>query len=152
MVNDNHRGGPRQASIPFAIWEALFNPWSVTKPLALIYYENLLPGTQLANRLQDLGYRVHTVLEVERLVGEAEKEKPLVAVIELAARHTQICEVITLLKQNEATGHVPILAFTALKSDRLVPAARSAGASLVASDAAMLSQLPQLLEQILELD
>jgi hypothetical protein len=42
-----------------------FSPFSVhlrrmTQPLALVYYEKLMPGGPLANKLRDLNYRVQT--------------------------------------------------------------------------------------------
>jgi hypothetical protein len=45
----------------------------VTRPLAIVFYEKLLPGTQVVNRLTDLGYRVtatQTAVDVPRLVRE----------------------------------------------------------------------------------
>src|SRR5438445_9362650 len=45
----------------FAIYGRLFQAGAMTTPLALVFYENLLPGSQLVNRLQDLGYRVQTI-------------------------------------------------------------------------------------------
>ncbi len=33
----------------------------MTQPLALVFYEKLMPGSQLVNRLQDLNYRVQAV-------------------------------------------------------------------------------------------
>ena len=35
----------------------------MSEPLAILYYSNLMPGGQLANRLQDLGYRVQTMAD-----------------------------------------------------------------------------------------
>jgi hypothetical protein len=56
------------------------------------------------------------------------------------------------LRENPATEHVPVLAFTSGNNVGLQQAARAAGATLVASDAAMLDQLPQLLDHALHLD
>ena len=46
-------------------------------PLAILLYENLIPGSQLINRLQDLGYRVETINDARLLVELAEREKAL---------------------------------------------------------------------------
>jgi len=54
----------------------------MSKPLALVYYLNLLPGSQLANRLEDLGYRVQTLDSVALLPPACEREKPLVVIAE----------------------------------------------------------------------
>ena len=40
----------------------------MTKPLALVFYERLMPGSQLVNGLQDLGYRVLAITEAALLM------------------------------------------------------------------------------------
>jgi CheY-like chemotaxis protein len=120
--------------------------------LALVVYENLLPGTQLVNRLQDMGYRVQALAEVGRLVEQAQQEKPLLVMVDLATRETEFCAAISALKKDPATAHIPILAFVDHKNTSLQAAAREAGATLVASDAAVLAQLPRLLEQVLQVE
>ncbi len=122
----------------------------MTTPLALVFYEQLLPGSQLVNRLQDLGYRVQTVAEAGALVAQAELARPLVVVADLASAKADVCAVIRQLRQNLATQHLPVLAFTDKKKKKLQWAAREAGATLVAIDDAILAQLPQLLEQVLQ--
>ncbi len=124
----------------------------MTKPLALLVYENLLPGSQLVNRLQDLGYRVQTLSRGTSLVQQAEQEKPIVVIIDLAVHTPELCEAIKSLRQTTATAHIPILAFTERQKTQAQEAAREAGAKLVASDAAVLSHLPDLLEQVLNVD
>jgi CheY-like chemotaxis protein len=122
----------------------------MTSPLALVVYENLLPGSQLANRLRDMSYRVVAVTDPATLVEQAEQEKPIVVLLDLASKSTDMCDLIKRLKENPATGHLPVLAYTDQKSKDLQQAAIAAGATLVAVDTAMLAQLPQLLEQALE--
>ena len=124
----------------------------MTQPLALIVYENLLPGSQLANRLQDLGYRVQPVPELNRLIELAEREKPLVVVADLASSKADVCEWITRLRKNPATEHLPVLAFAATDNAQLQEAGRVAGAKIVASEVAMQQHLPQLLDQVLAVE
>jgi CheY-like chemotaxis protein len=124
----------------------------VTQPLALIVYENLLPGSQLANRLQDLGYRVQPVPDIGRLVEIAEREKPLVVVTDLVSSKGDVCEWITRLHKNPATEHLPVLAFAAAENTQLQDAGRLAGAKIVASEIAMQQHLPQLLDQVLAVE
>ena len=123
----------------------------MTEPLALVFYENLLPGTQVVNRLQDLGYRVHVVIDVERLVEQATLIKPLVVVADLVSQK-DICLAISRLKQNPETSHLPVLAFTGSKNKKSQAAAQTAGASLVAFEEAILAQLPRLLDQVLQIE
>ena len=65
----------------------------MTTPLALVFYEHLLPGSQLVNRLQDLGYRVQTVAEACALVAQAELARPLVVVADLASAKADVCAI-----------------------------------------------------------
>jgi CheY-like chemotaxis protein len=123
-----------------------------TKPLALLLYENLLPGSQLVNRLQDLNYRVQTLNDPALLVESAEQAKPLLVLADLTSTRADVCAAIAQLKQNPATRHLPVLAFGAQETPELETAARAAGASLLVSAAAILDQLPECLQQALQLE
>jgi CheY-like chemotaxis protein len=122
-----------------------------TKPLALVFYESLLPGTQLVNRLQDLGYRVAAITQPTKLLSEAKQGRPLVVVMDLASQNPKLCDIIRELKQTPETGHIPVLAFTRDGDEKWRAKAQSAGAALVAGDVAILAHLPQLLDQVLEM-
>lgn len=124
----------------------------MTKPLALVFYENLLPGSQLINRLQDLGYRVLSFHDGYLLEDQAEREKPLVIITDLYSKKDDVCAAIKKLKENPATKHIPVLAFTSEENPALQEKAHQAGATLVASAAGILEQLPQLLDQALQVD
>lgn len=124
----------------------------MTKPLALVFYERLLPGSQLVNRLTDIGYRVQGVTDLGTLTATVKKEKPLILLTDLHSAHGSVAQVIAELKGGEDTKHVPILGFTARKEERLHPEAVQAGADLVAFDEAILPQLPQMLEQLLMIE
>src|SRR2546423_14440364 len=45
---------------------------SMTQPLALVFYESLMPGSQVVNRLQDLKYRVQTINDPAMLLDCAQ--------------------------------------------------------------------------------
>jgi len=136
----------------FAILPGVFQSFRMTQPLALVLYERLLPGTQLVNRLQDLGYRVLTVSGIEPMMASAIKEKPMLVLADLVARRMQVTEAISRLRQDPATNHLPVIAFADEKEAALQSAARAAGATLVVSEAAILTHLDQFLEQALQLD
>ena len=123
----------------------------MTQPLALVFYEKLLPGTQLVNRLQDLGYRVVTVAG-DSLVNSALQEKPLLVLTDLAARRVNVIEVISQLRQNPETNHLPVIGFAGEKDIALQSSALNAGATLVVNDSAIITHLEQFLEQALRLD
>ena len=124
----------------------------MTTPLALVFFENLLPGSQLVNRMQDLGYRVQTLNDAQTLVLQALQEKPLVVVTDLASVNSDVCAIIRDLKRNPETRHIPVIAFTDLKDEKLQSAATTAGATMVAGNDAILDQLPELLEQALQVE
>lgn len=122
----------------------------MTQPLALVCYEKLLPGSQLVNRLQDLGYRVQVLTGLSDLIEEARRARPMVAVLDLVWRETDPCTAIAGLRGHAETAHIPVVAFVDPRQRQLQEAAVSAGATLVASESGLLAQLPQLLEQALE--
>jgi len=122
----------------------------VTQPLALIFYKKLLPGSTLANRLRDLNYRVHAASDLAELVAVAQSEGPMVLLMDVSAEGGESVEAVRQLRSDSKTAHVPILAFA--EDEQRQEAARTAGATLAASDAAMASHFEQLLEQVLRLD
>jgi CheY-like chemotaxis protein len=119
----------------------------MTQPLALLLYEKLLPGTQLANRLQDIGWRVQTVNEGAALTRAAEEHKPVLVIADLHSSRQPVAEGIGALRANKNTAHIPIIAFTA--DDALSAAALAAGANLIAGDTAILQHLSQFIDQAL---
>ncbi|MEO6183119.1 MAG: hypothetical protein ABIP71_08510 [Verrucomicrobiota bacterium] len=121
----------------------------MTAPLALVYYEKLLPGQQLVNRLQDLGYRTGVVTDSGQLLKQILQQKPMLLVTEFPARNSAVCDAIALIKANPELAHIPVLAYAAVSNEVVQEMARSAGATLLASEAGLLDQLPQLLNQIL---
>jgi len=128
------------------------NARPMTKPLALVFYERLMPGSQLVNRLHDIGYRVSAVTDLGALIPHAQKETPMVIVMDLTSEHGDVNTVIKDLRAGDGTAHIPIIAFTSKTNKKAQNAAVDAGAKLVAVDDAILPQLPQLLEQALEVD
>jgi len=70
----------------------------MTQPLALILYEKLLPGSQLANRLQDLNYRVQTIADASLLGTCAEQAKPLLVMADLESAANNVLGAIERLK------------------------------------------------------
>jgi CheY-like chemotaxis protein len=125
----------------------------MSEPLALVVYEKLLPGSQVVNRLHDLNYRVETVADAARLVECAEQMKPLIVLADLENSRSNVSDAISRLKKNEATRHLPVIAFTsATESEKILSQAKAGGATLCVTDAALLNHLHQLLEQALQLD
>jgi CheY-like chemotaxis protein len=124
----------------------------MSKALALVLYERLLPGSQLANRLKDLNYRVQSLGDPEQLVECAEQARPMLVLVDLESTRGDISAAIARLKQNPATQHLPVIAFSPERATNLQKAARAAGATLLVSEKALLSHLPELLDQALQVE
>ncbi len=103
----------------------------MTQPLALVFYEKLMPGSQLVNRLQDLNYRVQAVNDLASLQQCARSEGPLLVIADLAGRE-EVCRVIAALKADTATQHIPVIAFAGEAVTEWQVAAQKAGATLAA--------------------
>ena len=123
----------------------------MTQPLAIVFYERLMPGSQLVNRLQDLKYRVLTLDNAALLAATARRESPLLVFVDLEAPG-DICGAITRIKADDASRHLPIIAFAPDNKTELLAAAQMAGANLVVGEAALGDHLPQLLERALQLE
>lgn len=130
----------------------LFQADGMTEPLALVLYEKLLPGSQLVNRLQDMNYRVQAIADADRLVECAEQAKPMLVLADLESIRDNVCAAVARLKQNAATKHLPVIAFSGESATESQAAARAAGAILVVTEAAILNHLPQFLDQVLQLE
>jgi len=117
-------------------------------PLAIVFYERIMPGSQLINRLQDLHYRVLTVYHAAELPETVQREMPLLLIADLQAK-SGIAEAIKRIRQTPASSHVPVIAFAPDNSPQLLKAGQTAGASLTVGDAAITSHLAQLLDQAL---
>ena len=122
----------------------------MTQPLALLVYERLLPGSQLINRLQDLGYRVQTTSDLATLTDRARQEKPLVAFVDLHFREADACAAIRAVRGHPETAHVPVIAFGDPQNRDLQQAAHAAGATLVAAADGILDQLTTLIDRAID--
>jgi CheY-like chemotaxis protein len=122
----------------------------MTQPLAIVFYEKLLPGTQLVNRLQDLNYRVRAITDVKTLAAAVRQEKPMLVLADLSSSRDDVCAAIRQLKQSPDTQHIPVVGFapdSELKAGHSTPQA-----TLVVSETAIVNHLPQFLEQALRVE
>jgi CheY-like chemotaxis protein len=123
----------------------------MSEPLALLHYSNLMPGGQLANRLQDLGYRVQMLPDIAALVETCQQDKPLLVIAEILPGGPE-CAAITQLRRDPATQHIPVLGFSAAQDAAQKRQAREAGVTLLAGNAAIAEHLPRLLDQVLQVE
>lgn len=139
-------------SIRFSIPHPLPTLVRVTSPLALLLYERLLPGSALGNKLRDQGYRIQHLTDAASLVTTAESEKPLVVFVDLELKNSDTFAAIQSLKATAGTAHLPILAFSSPRHEKLQADALTAGATLIASDESILAQLPAMLDQAMAVE
>jgi CheY-like chemotaxis protein len=123
----------------------------MTQPLALVFYERLMPGSQLVNRLQDLNYRVLAVNNAALLAATARREMPLLLLADLDAR-AEICAAIEKIRSDPASAHLPVIAFAPDDKPELLAAAQKAGANFIIGESALAGHLPHLLDQALRVD
>lgn len=124
----------------------------MTKPLAVVFYESLLPGSRLVNRLTDLGYRVQTVTVAPELAATLRREPPMVLVAQLNPRGQDLPAIVAAVKAEPALAHLPVIGYLPPRQSKIESAALAAGVNLVAAETAVLDQLPQLLEHALAVD
>lgn len=122
----------------------------MTQPLALVLYERLLPGSQLVNRLQDLNYRVQTISDPKSLVASARESKPIVVLVDLESGRTDVAQSVSALKQDPSTNHLPVIGL--VSDPAALKAAQFPGLTLMVGETAILTHLPQFLEQALQID
>ncbi len=123
----------------------------MTQPLAIVFYERLMPGSQLVNRLQDLNYRVQAVNDAATLAATVKREMPLLLLTDFSARG-DIRTAVEKIKADAATTHLPIIAFAPDNEPALMEAAQKAGANIVMVESGISSHLAQLLDQALNVE
>lgn len=124
----------------------------MTLPLALVFYEDLIPGSQLVNRLQDSQYRVQAVSKLDELTACAASAGPMLIFADLVSKSGDVCAVIRKLRSEPTTAHIPIIGFADDAEEGLQAAGREAGATLVAADSVILTHLTQFIERALQVE
>ena len=121
------------------------------QPLAIVFYERLMPGSQLVNRLQDLNYRVLAVSNAALLAATAKRESPLLLLADLDASG-DIGGAIEKIKADPASSHLPVIAFAPDHRSELLAVAEKAGANFTVGEAALMGHLPHLLDRALHIE
>ena len=124
----------------------------MTLPLALVFYEDLIPGSQLVNRLQDSKYRVQVVPKLDEILDCAAHAGPMLIFADLVCKSGDVCGVIRKLREEKATAHIPIIAFADDADEGLQASGRTAGATLVVADSVILTHLTQFIQQALQVE
>jgi CheY-like chemotaxis protein len=151
-ITTRREGNPLPAWNSFAIPRSAIQTRRVTLPLAIVFYEDLMPGSQLVNRLQDLQYRVQAVTDPGELAACARSAGPMLILADLVSTRADTCALIKQLRSDPATAHVPVIAFADDAEEALPALARAAGATLVVADSAILTHLVQFIERALQVE
>ena len=106
------------------------------QPLAIVFYERLMPGSQLVNRLQDLNYRVLAINNAALLAATAKRETPLL-LLGRFGRPGGHLRAIEKIKADPASTHLPIIAFAPDDRPELLAAAEKAGANFTIGETAL---------------
>jgi len=124
----------------------------VTQPLVILLYERILPGSQLLNRFQDMGYRVQALSDPRQLVETARREMPLLVGVDLPFPQADPAGAIAELRAASETCHVPVIAIVPPGLAALEARAMQCQATLVAHDNAILNHLDRFVEQALQIE
>jgi len=124
----------------------------VNSPLAILFYEDLIPGTQLVNRLQDLRYRVQVAASPEELLELAASAGPMLIFADVVSKRLDVCALIRKLRTNADTSHLPIIGFGDDDQVDLQSLAKEAGATLMVTDAALIPHLEQFIQEALRVE
>ena len=76
----------------------------------------------------------------------------MLVLADLVSSRDSVCDAIRQLKSSPETQHIPIVAFAPEQAAELQESARAAGATLVVSETAVLTHLPQFLDQALQVE
>jgi CheY-like chemotaxis protein len=124
----------------------------MTKPLAILLHERVIPGSQVAARFEELEYRVVTVEQPGALLETARREMPMIVVADLTNRQGDVLAAIAALRTEAATAHVPVVAYGVREDERQRAAARAAGVKVLATESTIVPHLLQFVEHALQLD
>ncbi len=124
----------------------------MTKPLAVLLHEKMVPGSKLASKFEELDYRVVTVADPAELPAAARREGPMLVVADLSNRRGDVLAAIEALRADEATSHIPVVAYTAREDEKLREAALKAGVKVLATDTTIVPHLPHFVDHALSLD
>lgn len=121
----------------------------MTKPLALLLHEKLMPGSQLVSRFEAMEYRVATLADPADLATAASRQAPMLVVADLTNRRGDVLEAVTRMHAQPETAHIPVIGYAPREDEKVREAAAKAGIRLLATDATIVPHLSQFVEAAL---
>lgn len=119
----------------------------MVRPIAIVVYKRVLPGSQLVQALEKLSYSVKVAPDPEVLPAWVKEHPPLVVMADLECRG--IYDAVEQLSADAETKHVPIVGFAPDVRPDLQNRAQKAGVALTIPDAVIDKHLKQFLDQAL---
>lgn len=108
-------------------------------------------GNQLVNRLQDLQYRVNTASTADEFLTQTRSGGVMLVLADVESADEALVETLRVLRTEEATRHIPIIAFASTNKTTL-DYAQKAGCNIAVEASVLLAHLPTILEQALQLE
>lgn len=102
------------------------------------------------NRLQDLNYRVQSVGSAAALAIQSRTTGVMLVFADVEGAGPELLQTFRVLRGDEATRHLPIIAFAGSKGD--LDSAQNAGSTMAVDTTALLGHLSVVLEQALRVD
>lgn len=127
-------------------------PSAPSQPVCIVLHDRLMPGSAIANRLVDRGWKVHTHPGVDGILDRLRHRRPMLLVVQLDLRGGDVCRLIEEMRADVELAHIAVLAYGPVANIRQRDEAIAAGAQVVAADSSILDQLPSLIETALALD
>lgn len=91
----------------------------MTKPLALLLHEKLMPGSQaLEKQFEELDYRVVVISDPAQLADQVRVEMPMIVVADLVNRRGDVLAAIAAMAGHADTAHVPVIAYLAREDEK----------------------------------
>ncbi|HZS01687.1 MAG TPA: hypothetical protein VFE37_23420 [Chloroflexota bacterium] len=112
--------------------------------LVLALVPDLMFATQIEEALERLGYTPCFLADGAALLARAQGAPPALVLLDLAARGADVPAVIRALKDDPATGGVPVVAFGPHLDEAARAAAVTAGADAVVANSKLAFDLPGL--------
>jgi len=124
-----------------------------TDALILLLHERVLPGGQLVNQVEDMGYKVQVISEPTELLPASLGGKPLMVMADLHGDlGPEVKRAIESLRAGEKTAHIPVIAYGVPGDPESLKSVQMPGETLVVTDAGVLAHLEQLMEQALHVE
>lgn len=122
------------------------HPAAAATVLALV--PDLLFASRIEQALAPLGYTVERVGDAAALLERARAVRPVLVLVDLAARGTDPLAAIAALKDHREVAAVPVIAFGPHREAERLAAARAAGADRAIANARLVADLPALVCQL----